>query len=254
MQASEFVERSGRRALVTGASRGLGLEVGLGFARAGYRVALTGRDAVALEAAQATIAADGLRAELVVGDLLDGAAGIVASAAETLGGLDVLVHAAAVRDRRGTSALGSEDFARVLDANLTSCYTLAREALPHLQASPAGRLIFVTSIAARLSRRGDPAYSAAKSGLAALTRSLAVEFGADNLTVNSIEPGMFLTEINRPMAADPAIEAFVNVRVPLRRWGRPDEIAPAALFLASQGASYVNGITLTVDGGLSVQM
>jgi len=254
VQASEFVERSARRALVTGASRGLGLEIGLGFARAGYRVALNGRDAAALEAAQARLAAEGIRAEVIVGDLSDGAPGIVAAAAERLGGLDVLVHAAAMRDRRGTADLGAADFARVLDANLTGCYVLAREVLPHLQRSQAGRLIFLTSIAASLSRRGDPAYSAAKGGLAALTRSLAVELGSDSLTVNSIAPGMFLTDVNRPLAAEPATGTFVDMRVPLRRWGRPEEIAPAALFLASEGASYVNGITVTVDGGLSAQM
>lgn len=252
VRTSEFVEHSGRRALVTGASRGLGREIALGLARAGYRVALNGRDADALESVRATMAAEGVSVEVVAGDLTAGAPDIVADALARLGSLDVLVHAAAIRDRRGTTDLTPAAFAAVVDANLTACYALAREALPHLQRSHAGRLVFVTSIAARLSRRGDPGYSAAKGGLEALTRSLAVEFGADNLTVNAIAPGMFLTEVNRELAA--ATGAFVDVRIPIRRWGRPEEIAPAALFLASEGASYVNGITLTVDGGLSVQM
>src|SRR3546814_9253284 len=103
--------------------------------------------------------------EIVVGDLCDGVPGIVGAAVDRLDGLDVLVHAAAVRDRRGTAALDAAAFASVVDANLTTCYALAREALPHLRDSRAGRLIFVTSIAARLSRPGDPAYSAAKGGL-----------------------------------------------------------------------------------------
>lgn len=254
MQASEFVERSGRRVLVTGASRGLGLEIGLAFARAGYSVAMSGRDREALLAAQTRLADVGVAAEVVVGDLTDGIPGVVADTVEKLGGLDVLVHAAAVRDRRGTAALTPVDFASVLDANLVGCYALAREALPHLQRSHAGRLIFVTSITAWLSRPGDPAYCAAKGGLGALTRSLAVELASETLTINAIAPGMFLTDVNKPMAADPAIESYVGVRIPLKRWGRPREIAPAALFLASEGASYVNGITLTVDGGLSAMM
>lgn len=252
MRTSEFVEHSGRRALVTGASRGLGREIALGMARAGYRVALNGRDRDALEAARAAMADEGAPVEVVAGDLTAGIPGVVSDAVARLGGLDVLVHAAAIRDRRGTAELAPAAFAAVVEANLTCCYALAREALPHLRASRAGRLVFVTSIAARLSRRGDPGYSAAKGGLEALTRSLAVEFGADNLTVNAIAPGMFLTEVNRELAA--ATGAFIDIRIPLRRWGRPEEIAPAALFLASEGAGYVNGITLTVDGGLSAQM
>ncbi len=243
-----------RRALVTGGSRGLGLEIGLGLARAGYRVALSGRDGAALVAARDRGRAAGLDVHAVVGDLMDDVAGVVSAAVDRLGGLDVLVHAAGIRDRRATPALDAAAFAAVVDANLTVSYAIARAALPHLQASTAGRLIFITSIAGALSRRGDPAYSAAKGGLAALTRSLAVEFGSDSLTVNAIAPGFFLTEKNRALAADPATGTFIDARVPLRRWGRPEEIAPAALFLAGAAASYVNGITLTVDGGLSAQM
>ncbi len=254
MQASEFVERTGWRVLVTGASRGLGLEIALAFAKAGYRVALNGRDAAALTTAWARIAEVAGGAEAVVGDLTADVPAIVAETVVQLGGLDVLVHAAAIRDRRTTDALTTADFAAVLDANLVCCYGLARAALPHLRRSYAGRLIFVTSIAAWLARAGDPAYAAAKGGLSALTRSLAVEHGADNLTVNAIAPGMFLTEVNRPFAELPTTDAYLAMRVPLKRWGRPAEIAPAALFLASAGASYVNGATITVDGGLSAQM
>src|SRR3546814_3764606 len=104
MRESGLVERTGRRALVTGGSRGLGLEIGRGFARAGYRVALTGRVTAALESAQADLAAEGFPIEIVVGDLCDGVPGIVGAAVDRLDGLDVLVHAAAVRDRRGTAA------------------------------------------------------------------------------------------------------------------------------------------------------
>jgi gluconate 5-dehydrogenase len=242
-----------RRVLVTGASRGLGLAIAQGFHRQGAALALNGRDPKALASAAATIGGGG-DVVLAPGDIARDAIGIVTAAADRLGGLDVVVHAAGLRDRRATPTLDEAAFAALLDANLTGAYAIARAALPHLRASASGRLVFVTSIAASLARTGDPAYAAAKGGLAALTRSLAVEFGSDTLTVNAIAPGFFATEINRSLVADPDVERFIGLRVPLRRWGRPEELAPAALFLASPEASYVNGVTLTVDGGLSAQM
>jgi len=113
-----------------------------------------------------------------------------------------------------------------------------------------GRLIMVTSIAGPLSRAGDAAYTASKGGLAALTRSLAAEYGPHGVTANAIAPGFFATETNAERVADPEVQAFIERRVPLRRWGRPSEIGGAAVFLASEEASYVNGHVLTVDGGM----
>jgi gluconate 5-dehydrogenase len=182
--------------------------------------------------------------------LIDEAEALVLRSAELLGGLDILIHAAGIRDRRGTLDMSPADFSAVVDVNLAAAYRLARAALLLLQRSRSGRLVFVTSIA----RAPDPAYTASKGGLSALARSLTVEFGAENLTVNSIAPGWFVTEPNQLLANDPKVQDFVNVRIPLKRWGRPEELAPAALFLASSAASFVNGVTLTVDGGMSAQM
>lgn len=242
---------AGSRVLVTGASRGLGLEIAKAFSAAGAAVALNGRNEVALEDARGLV--PGARA--VAGDLAaDGAAAVVSRAVSVLGGLDIVVHAAGIRDRRPTFDLNDADFAAIIDVNLNAAYSLARAALPRLQESEAGRLIFVTSIAASIARAPDPAYTASKGGLDALTRSLAVEFGANNLTVNAIAPGWFVTGPNQALAGDPAVKAFVDMRIPLKRWGDPSELAPAALFLASAASSFVNGITLTVDGGMSAQM
>ncbi|HEV7322498.1 MAG TPA: SDR family oxidoreductase [Ensifer sp.] len=245
---------TGKTALVTGGGRGLGLEMAKALAKAGGTVVINGRNREALEAVRVLVAGDGIALNIAEGDVSTDAEEIVAAAVKGTGQLDILLHAVGERDRRGTDAMDPASFAEVLNKDLTAAYAMARAALPYLRRSSAGRLIFVTSIAASAARSGDPAYTAAKGGLDALTRSLAVELGSDTLTVNAIAPGWFATETNAALAADPGLQAFVDVRIPLKRWGRPEEIAPAAVFLASPAASFVNGTTITVDGGMTVQM
>lgn len=245
---------SGKTALVTGGGRGLGLEMAKALARAGARVFINGRDGDALAGTVDGAAAEGVRLEAVAGDVQGEAARIVADIVAVAGGLDILIHGVGVRDRRGIRDLPAADFSRLLQIDLVAAYGMAQAALPHLERAPAGRLIFVTSIAATHARPGDPAYTAAKGGLEALTRSLAVEIGSLRLTVNAISPGWFATETNRHLAEDEGLRPFVETRIPLKRWGRPDEIAAAAVFLAAPAASFVNGHTLVVDGGMTAQM
>ena len=145
----------------------------------------------------------------------------------------------------------TEAWREVLDINLTACFVLAREAARHMVARGAGRIINVGSVMSAVARWGAPAYVSTKHGLAGLTRAVAVEFGHKGVTCNMIAPGFFRTELNRSQQQNPKVSEQVKTRTPLRRWAEPQELAGAAVFLASDASSYVNGLMLYVDGGLT---
>jgi gluconate 5-dehydrogenase len=244
----------GKVALVTGAARGLGREIAAGIAGAGATVYLNGRDPAHLAAPVAALRAEGLTASAAPFDVADDTAvlaGVAAIEAEA-GRIDILIGNVGMRQRAKLADLTLADIRRMLDVNLAANFALAKAAAPGMMRRGAGRLIFVTSIAGPLGKADDAAYVAAKGGLEALTRALAVEFGPHGITANAISPGFFATEANEEMVGDAGTAEFLERRCPLRRWGRPAEIAGAAVFLASEAGSYVNGHVLTVDGGLSM--
>jgi len=252
-KTSNPFDLSGRHALVTGGVRGMGLEIARSLAQAGASVTITGRVAETVEQSAAALRAEGINAEGFAFDMTDDAA-VTAWFEGYARDIDILVNNVGMRDRRPTADLTPEAFARLLDFGITTAYRMSRLVQPGMAARGKGVIVNVASIAGPLARPGDPGYTAAKGGMDALTRSHAVEFAPMGIRVNAIAPGFFATEANQDSVIDPFINDFIQRRVPLQRWGRPEEVAGAVVFLASDAASYIIGHTLTIDAGLSVRM
>jgi len=247
---------SGRVALVTGATRGLGLAIARALAEHGAHVAINSRKPDECEDRARTLTADGLKAEACAFDVADLDAGrrAVADLVQRHGRLDILVNNAGVIHREPLADFSDDDWQRVVNINLNAAFTLSREAGTAMAKAGWGRIINIASIMAMVARPTIPAYVSSKHGLAGLTKALAVELGPSGVTVNAINPGYFATELNQPLVEDAEFDAMVKSRTPVGRWGDPDELAGAALFLASDAGGYVNGASLTVDGGMTAAL
>ena len=247
---------SGKVALITGASRGLGWAMAQSLARAGAHVILNSRDERVLVERAKELSTKGLRGEAAAFDVNDHAAagGCIEGIAKRLGRLDILVANAGIQHRKPITEFATSDFQRVVDTNLTAVWALAREAAKVMIPVRRGRIIMTGSVSAILARPTISAYIASKGAVHALTRELAVELAQHNITVNSIAPGYFATEMNTALIQNKEFNDWVCKRTPAGRWGRLDEIGPVAVFLASDEASFVNGHILVTDGAFSAAM
>ncbi|HEX9697178.1 MAG TPA: SDR family NAD(P)-dependent oxidoreductase [Actinomycetota bacterium] len=243
----------GKRALVTGGSRGIGEAIALAFAEAGADVAVAARNADALEVVAGKISATGRRGLAVVCDVTDEAqvrAAVDRTIAE-LGGLDILVNnAGGNRFMAPVPDLRPDGFDKIINQNLRSAFLFSHVAGAHMRDRAAGSIINMSSVAGLEGAPGLSAYSAAKFGLRGLTMSMAKELASAGVRVNAISPGWIRTDLNVAFRGDSDAEKAFVANVPMQRWGDAREIAGAAVFLASEAASYVTGTTIVVDGGL----
>ena len=239
-------------AIVTGATGGIGAEVAKGLSAAGAIVGMNARNPGPVDELAAAIP----RSFALPFDNTDEQAckTAVRQVVDQYGRLDLLVCAAAARDRRPLAEIEAGDYRRVLEANMVAPFQLARAAAPHMIEASRGRIIMMTSLAGDFAMPGDSAYPSSKAGLAGLVRSLAVELGAFGINVNGIAPGPVATPVNQSLVNDPEWQAMIKRTIPLQRWADPSELAGAVIFLASDASSYVNGQILTIDGGASVRL
>jgi 2-deoxy-D-gluconate 3-dehydrogenase len=240
---------AGRTALVTGANTGLGQGIAIALAAAGADIVVAGRSPAEDTAAQ--VRALGRRFLDVRADLSSTAPvrDVVDAAVALNGRLDIVVNNAGIIRRADSLDVEEPDWDAVIDTNLKSVFFLAQAAARHMARHGGGKIVNIASL---LSFQGGirvPAYTASKSAVAGLTRALANEWAAQGINVNAIAPGYFDTNNTAALRADPVREPAILARIPAGRWGQPDDLAGAAVFLASRASDYVHGIVLPVDGG-----
>ena len=238
---------------MTGASRGLGRSIAVALGGAGAAVALAARSTSDLEATAHLVEATGARATVVPTDVASYAAveALMRATVDALGRLDIVVNNSGIARVKPLAETSPEDWQAVLDVNLTGVFNGCRAAAPHLIGRGSGKIVNVASVLGAVGLPGYTVYGATKGGVIALTRALGVEWARHNIQVNAIAPGWFVTEMNEAAFSNPRIAERLTRDVPARRTGRPEEIGPLAIFLASSASDFMTGQTLFLDGGHS---
>ena len=241
-----------KTALITGASRGIGLAIAQAFARAGANVILNARKVEVLTSAVDGIVADGLSARALAMNAgrVEDAPALIAAAVAQFGALDILVNNAAANPIYGPVELATpEIFTKIMNVNLHAPFELAKAARPHMKARGGGSIINMSSIGGRNPEPGLGIYSVSKAALLSLTQVLAKEWGADGITVNAICPGLIKTDFSSALWSNEKTMQHMLRQQPIQRIGEGDDIAAMALYLASDAARFTTGATFTVDGG-----
>lgn len=246
---------SGRTAIVTGGSKGLGKAMALALARAGARIGLVARHKESLEVCAKEVRDAGAKVDIFPADVTNEAQVIQLqrTVAGTMGAPDILINNAGMNLRKAMTDFTLAEWHQVVDTNLTSAFLMCRAFVPAMNGRGYGRIINLTSIMSHVAIGGRTAYCAAKSGLLGFTKALALELVAEKITVNGISPGPFATELNRPILDDPQLNQQFIAKIPVGRWGDPREVGELAVFLCSEDAGFITGTDILIDGGWTAQ-
>lgn len=243
-------------ALVTGSSKGLGFAIARGLARAGATVVVNSRHPEQAGAASAQLVAEGLSAISDAFDVTDSAAvrQAIGRIEQEVGALDILVNNAGINRRVALEEYEERDWRALIETNLTAAFLVGQAVGRRMIERRRGKIINICSISSEVSRPNVGAYSATKGGLKLLTKGMATDWAKYGIQVNGIGPGFFLTELTSSVAANPQIDAWVKARTPAGRWGDPDDLVGAAVFLSSAASSFMTGQVVYVDGGILATM
>ncbi|WP_407159080.1 glucose 1-dehydrogenase [Bradyrhizobium sp. STM 3557] len=254
--STSLFDLSGKTALVTGSSRGLGRAIAEGFAKAGARLIINGTDPARAEAAAGEFREAGYQAQACAFDVTDEPAIVRAFERFDADGvaIDILVNNAGIQHRKPLVEFTTAEWRKVIETNLTSAFVIGREAAKRMIPRGRGKLINIGSLGSELARPTIAPYTTAKGGIRNLTRAMAVEWAQHGIQANAIGPGYMLTDMNQALMSNPEFQSWLMSRVPAKRWGNPDELVGAAIFLASDASAYVNGQTIYVDGGMLAAM
>jgi gluconate 5-dehydrogenase len=224
----------------------------LGMAEAGARLVLNGVDAQRLDASAEVLRQRGHDVRTAAFDVTDETAVVAAFEALDAAGIeiDILVNNAGIQLRKPMVELATEDWRKVIDTNLTSAFVVGREAAKRMIPRGRGKIVNIASLTSELARATVAPYTVAKGGIKMLTKAMAAEWAEHGIQANAIGPGYMLTDMNEALVNNPQFDAWVKGRTPARRWGKPEELVGAAIFLASAASDYVNGHVIYVDGGM----
>lgn len=247
---------SGKTALITGSSQGIGLALAAGLADAGAQLILNGRDEAKLERAAKELRSNGKTVELLPFDVTDqkDVRRAIDGFEASVGPIDILVNNAGMQHRTPLENLDPGIFETMMQTNVSSVFHVGQAAARHMISRGAGKIINIASVQSALARPGIAPYTATKGAVANLTKGMAADWARHGLQINALAPGYFDTPLNAALVGDPAFSSWLEQRTPAGRWGRVEELAGACIFLASAASSFMNGHILYVDGGITATL
>lgn len=253
---SNLFSLSGRRALITGSSQGIGFALAKGLMEAGAEIVLNGRNTRKLDSAAETLQQAGAQVHVLAFDATDHEAAQVAvdGFESGTGAIDILINNAGMQHRTELENFPADAFERLLQTNIASVFHVGQAVARHMIPRGAGKIINIASVQTALARPGIAPYTATKGAVGNLTKGMATDWAKYGLQCNAIAPGYFDTPLNAALVEDPEFSAWLEKRTPAGRWGQVEELVGAAVFLSSQASSFVNGHTLYVDGGITASL